>query len=318
MARLYNRALNRLKLRQLSLLVTVGRLGNIQAAAQAENISQPAATRMVKDLEADFDTQLFERTNRGVIPTAQGAALIRHAQLIFTQLSNATQEMEDITEGSAGRIVVGTLLAGAAQLVPMAVQRVLSERPNVTIRIMEGTNDALMPRVQTGEVDMVVGRLPHHRHRKGLMQVPLIHDDVVLVVGRNHPLAGRADLTFDDLRPYGWILPPPETTLRRQMDEVFVEAAQYEPPKVVESVNYLSNRTLLGAGELIGLVPRTVAALDMALNVLTRLDYALPFGSGPIGVTHRGDDQLSPAALLFLLALQEEAEVLNRGRAASS
>ncbi len=317
MARLYNRALNRLKLRQLSLLVTVGQLGNIQAAAQAENISQPAATRMIKELEADFDTRLFTRTNRGVIATEQGAALIRHAQLIFAQLSNATQEMEDITEGSAGRITVGTLLAGAAQLVPLAIQRVLAERANVTIRVVEGTNDALMPRVQTGEVDLVVGRLPHHRHRKGLVQVPLIHEDVVLVVGPDHPLAGRAGLSFDDLRPFGWILPPPETTLRRQIDEVFVEAAQYEPPKVVESVNYLSNRALLSSGALIGLVPRTVAALDLTLKVLSRLDYDLPFGSGPIGVTHRGDTQLSPAARLFLLALQEEATALTQSATAS-
>ncbi len=316
MGRLYNRALNRLKLRQLSLLVAVGQHGNIQAAAQSENISQPAATRLIKELEADFDTRLFTRTNRGAEPTSQGAALIRHAQLIFAQLSAATQEMEDITEGSTGRVVVGTLLAGAAQLLPMAIQRVVNDRPNVTIRVIEGTNDALMPRVQSGEVDMVVGRLPHHRHRKGLMQVPLTQDDVVLVVGRAHPLAGRADLSFDDLRPFGWILPPPETTLRRQIDEVFVEAAQYQPPKIVESVNYLANRTLLGFGAFIGLVPRGVAALDMAMNVLAPLDYALPFGSGPIGVTHRGEDQLSPAASVFLRALQEEAEVLTRGKSA--
>ncbi len=308
----FTRALNRLKLRQLSLLVAVGRLGNIQAAAQAENISQPAATRMIKELEADFATPLFDRTNRGALPTAQGAALIRHAQLIFAQLSSAAQEMEDITEGTAGRVTVGTLLAGAAQLVPMAVQRVTAERPNLHLRIVDGTNDALMPRVHSGEIDMVVGRLPYHRHRKGLSQTALIEDDVVLVVGRNHPLAGRADLSFDDLRPFGWILPPPDTTLRRQIDEVFVEAAQYQPPNVVESVNYLTNRTLLGAGALIGVAPRAVAALDLATNVLARLDFALPFGSGPIGVTHRGEDQLSPAALLFLLALQEEAEVLRR------
>lgn len=312
MGRPYNRALQRLKLRQLSLLVAVGQHGNIQAAAQAEHMSQPAATRMIKDLETDFGTRLFDRTNRGARPTAQGAALIRHAQLIFAQLSSAAQEMEDITEGSAGRIVVGTLLAGAAQLVPMAIQRVIHERPNLQVRILEGTNDALMPAVQSGEIDMVVGRLPHHRHRTGLVQVPLVHDDVSLVAGRAHPLAGQRGLRFDDLRPFGWILPPPETTLRRQIDEVFVESGQYQPPKIVESVNYLGNRTLLGFGELIGVVPRAVAALDMATNVLTRLDYTLPFGSGPVGVTHRGEDQMSPAALLFFLALQEEAGVLSR------
>lgn len=312
MGRLYNRALNRLKLRQLSLLVAVGRLGNIQAAAQAENISQPAATRMIKELEADFDTLLFDRTNRGAIPTPQGEALIRHAQLIFAQLSNAAQEVEDITGGSAGRVVVGTLLAGAAELVPRAIRHVLATRPNVQIRVVEGTNDALMPRVQTGEIDMVVGRLPHHRHRRGLVQVPLSTDEIILAVGQSHPLAGQSALTFDNLRPFGWVLPPSETTLRRQIEELFVEQGQYQPTQVVESVHYLANRALLASSDLIGVAPRAVAAHDVAMKVLAPLDYALPFGSGPLGVTHRGADRLSPAARLFLSALQDVAAPVSR------
>jgi DNA-binding transcriptional LysR family regulator len=314
MRRLDTRALHRLKLRQLGLLIAVGRHGNIQAAALSENISQPAATRMIKELEADFDTRLFDRTNRGVVPTAQGAALMRHAQLIFAQLSTAAQEMEDITEGSAGRIVVGTLLAGAAQLVPMAIQRVLADRPGLQVRVIEGTNDALMPAVQSGDIDMVVGLLPRQRYRKGLIHVPLLQSDAALVAGRTHPLAGRRGLHFDDLRPYSWILPPPETALRRQVDEFFVEAGRFKPSKTIESVNYLTNRALLGMGDLIGILPGAVAAHDIASHVLARLDFSLPFASAPIGVTYQGEDQLSPAARLFMRALHHAAAALERPR----
>lgn len=306
-SRLFDRALSRLKLRQLRLLVAAGKQQNLQNAAQELHISQPAATKMIKDLEADFDVRLFDRTNRGVIPTAHGTALIRHAHLIFAQLGIAAQELEDLTEGSTGRVTIGTLVAGSAKLVPAAIGRVLAERPNVAFKVVEGTNEVLMPRVRTGEIDMVVGRLPTHRHRRDLHQVELVQEDINLIVGRSHPLASRTRLRFDDLRPFGWILPPDETTLRRQMDEVFVEAGQYQPPVIVESVNYLTNRALLAQSKLIGVAPRQVVVLDLALEMLVKLDYALPFGSGPIGVTHRGEDQLSPAALLFLMALQEEA-----------
>ena len=304
---LFDRALSRLKLRQLRLLVAAGKHQNILYAAQSLNISQPAATKMIKDLEADFDVRLFDRTNRGVIPTAHGAALIRHAQLIFAQLSTAAQELEDLTEGASGRVTIGTLVAGSARLVPAAINRVLAERPNVTFKVIEGTHEVLMPRLRTGEIDMVVGRLPTHRHRRDLHQIPLVEEDIDLIVGPSHPLAGRTGLRFDDLRPYGWILPPPETTLRRQMDEVFVEADSYHPPIVVESVNYLTNRALLGQGQLIGVAPRQGVTLDVTLGALARLDYTLPFGSGPIGVSHRGEDLLSPAALVFLGALRDEA-----------
>lgn len=304
---LFDRALSRLKLRQLRLLVAAGKHQNILYAAQSLNISQPAATKMIKDLEADFNVRLFDRTNRGVIPTAHGAALIRHAQLIFAQLGTAAQELEDLTEGSTGRVTIGTLVAGSARLIPAAIGRVLDARPNVAFKVVEGTHEVLMPRLRTGEIDMVVGRLPTHRHRRDLHQVPLIEEDIDLIVGQAHPLAKRTRLCFDDLRPYGWILPPPETTLRRQMDEVFVEAGSYHPSVVVESVNYLTNRMLLRQDKLIGVAPRQSVSLDLALEALVKLDYALPFGSGPIGVTHRGEDQLSPAALVFLSALRDEA-----------
>lgn len=304
---LFDRAVSRLKLRQLRLLVAAGKHQNILYAAQSLNISQPAATKLIKDLEADFDVRLFDRTNRGVIPTPHGAALIRHAQLIFAQLGTAAQELEDLTEGATGRVTVGTLVAGAARLVPGAIGRVLETRPNVAFKVIEGTNEVLMPKVKTGEIDMVVGRLPTHRHRRDLHQLPLIDEDIALLVGKAHPLAGQLSLQFDDLRPFGWILPPPETTLRRQIDEVFMDAAQYQPPLVVESVNYLTNRALLGLGKLIGVVPRQVAVPDLTSGLLVEPDHKLPFSFGPVGVTHRGEGQLSPAAMVFLDALQAEA-----------
>lgn len=304
---LFERAVSRLKLRQLRLLVAAGKHQNILYAAQSLNISQPAATKLIKDLEADFDVRLFDRTNRGVIPTAHGAALIRHAQLIFAQLGTAAQELEDLTEGAIGRVTIGTLVAGAARLVPAAIGRVLESRPNVAFKVVEGTNEVLMPMVRTGELDMVVGRLPTHRHRRDLHQVPLVEENISVIVGRGHPLAGSKALAFEDLRPFGWILPPAETTLRRQIDEVFMDADQYHPPLVVESVNYLTNRALLGQDKLIGVVPRQVAVADIASDLLVELDYRLPFSFGPVGVTHRGDAQLSPAAALFLAALKEAA-----------
>ena len=107
--RIVERALTRLKLRQLRLLVAVGQHGSIQNAAHDLNISQPAATKMIQDLEVDFEVKLFDRTNRGVVPTVFGESLIRHGKLIFAQVSNAAQELDDLNEGNSGRVVVGSL-----------------------------------------------------------------------------------------------------------------------------------------------------------------------------------------------------------------
>ena len=309
--RIVDRAITRLKLKQLRLLVMVGEYGSIQHAARELQISQPAATKLIQDLELDFEVQLFERTNRGVVPTDFGEALIRHGKLIIGQVSNAAQELDDLSEGSSGRVVIGTLLAAAPILLPAAIETLIAERPKVAIKVVEGTNDALMPALYSGEIDMIVGRLPAFRARAELVQEKLFDERILAVVGRQHPLAGKKSVSFRQLRPFGWILPPPETTLRRQIDQYFVSQKQYAPPHVLESVSYLANRALFQKLDLIGLMPEHVVAHDIDEGLLVELNWNVPVGNGPVGISYRGPDSLSPAGTEFLKALRSAANTLD-------
>lgn len=304
------RVLTRLKFKQLRLLVAVGKHHNIQNAARELNVSQPAATKMIKELELDFEVLLFERTNRGVIPTVYGEALIRHGKLIFSQVSNAAQELEDLNEGSVGRVVVGSLLAAAPTLLPLAISQVLKDRPNVTIKVIEGTNEALMPALRSAEIDMVIGRLPVHRHRSEIVQEKLFDESILAVTGPDHPLAGKKGLTFEQLKPYGWILPTSETSLRRQVNRYFIAQDQYFPPSVIESVSYLTNRAVMQSQDLIGILPAHVPAQDIASGGLAAIDWQVPFGAGPVGVSYRMNSQLSPAGTVFLEALRQVGSTL--------
>ena len=309
--RIVDRAITRLKLKQLRLLVAVGDFGSIQHAARELEISQPAATKLIQDLEVDFEVQLFERTNRGVVPTDFGEALIRHGKLILAQVSNAAQELDDLAEGSSGRVVIGTLLAATPILLPAAIETVIAERPNVAIKVVEGTNDALTPALYSGEIDMIVGRLPAYRARARLVQEKLFDERILAVVGRQHPLAGKQSITFRQIRPFGWILPPLETTLRRQIDQYFVSQKQYAPPHVLESVSYLANRALFQKLDLVGLMPEHVVAHDIDEGSLVELNWTVPFGNGPVGVSYRSEDSLSPAGSEFLKALRAAANTLD-------
>ncbi|PWJ16968.1 LysR substrate-binding domain-containing protein [Jannaschia seohaensis] len=311
-ARILDRALTRLKLRQLRLLVAVEREGSIQAAAKTLGMSQPAATKMIQDLELDFEVQLFERTNRGVVATAFGKALIRHATLIFAQLSNAAQELDDLSEGNSGRVVVGTLLAASPALLPGAIERLRVARPNVAVKVVEGTLAVLMPRLLAGEIDMVVGRLPGDCHRATLEQEVLFDGQVTLLAGPDHPLVGAGPVSFETLLDQDWILPPQETTLRQQADQFFARMGA-APRIAVESVSYLLNRAMLRRGPLVGLMPGEVAALDVASGLLAEIDWTPPFGASPVGVSYRGVDGLSPAGVAFLDALRVTAADLAIG-----
>lgn len=303
-----DRAMTRLKLKQLRLLVAVDQHRSIQGAAREVHVSQPAATKMIRDLETDFEVTLFERNNRGVVPTEYGNALIRQGKLILAQVSTVAQELDDLTEGNSGRVVIGTLLAAAPDLLPSAISILMRERPRVAIKIIEGTNTVLTPALLAGEIDMIVGRLPTHRLAAELTQETLFDENISAIVGRQHPLATRKSPSFEELKEFGWILPPPETSLRAQVDQFFTTQEHYAPPCVLESLSYLTNRTLLTTRNLIGLVPEHVVTNDIRNGTLCALDWQVPFGRGPVGISHRGTNYLSPAGIAFMHALRHAAE----------
>ncbi len=307
--RITERVSTRLKLRQLQLLVAIADHQSILGAARQLNISQPTATKLVKDLELDFGVTLFDRTNRGVLPTEFGKTLVRHGKLILAQVSHAAQELDDLNDGSGGRVAVGTLLAASAVLLPEAIRHLHERRPNVTVSVREGTNDILMPALRSGDLDMVVGRLPEYRHRQEVVQERLYDEQICIVARRGHPAAkARGGVRFEKLSGHGWILPPPDTTLRRQIDKEFLDRNLDPPVAAVESVSFLTNRNLLAQSDLLGVFPFHVIEEEVRSGMLAVIPSKLNLSFGPVGVSYRRQGGLSPAAMVFLDTLKLVAE----------
>lgn len=313
--KIIERVSTRLKLKQLRLLVTIAEHRSILHAAKTLNLSQPAATKLLKDLEIDFDVELFQRTNRGVIPTEFGSALVRHGKLILAQLSQAAQELDDLNEGLGGRVVVGTLLAASARLLPRTIERVHRSRPNVSIIVRDGTNDFLMPLLNTGDVDMVVGRLAEYRHREALVQEPLYRERIVVVCRKGHPLDRPGPIGLDELVGRDWILPPVQTTLRRQIDKEFLDSGLPSPSNAVECVSFLTNRSLLLETDMLCVLPYQVVEHEIAQMLLAVVPCRLDISGGPVGVSYRSLESLSPAALEFLNELRSTANELEHTQA---
>lgn len=300
----------RLTLKQLRLVAKLGEISSLYHAAEALNTSQPAATKLLKDLEIELGLILFTRTNRGVVPTEYGEALIRHAKLVLAQLEHAADELGDLVEGTGGRIIVGTLLAASAYLLPTAIARLRAVRPQVRIEVVEGTNDRLMPALQAGDLDFVVGRLPEFRHREALIQEPLYEEHSYPVVRSGHPLTERPSLTLADLTTWEWILQPPETTLRRQIEKAFYDEGLDPPRPAVQSVTMLTNRTLLLSSDMIGVWPSQVVADDVSRRVLSLLPIRLLTTTGPVGISRRRNGKLSPAATALVDELKAVGEAI--------
>jgi len=158
----------RLKLHQMEFVVAIYERRSIAAAALALNISQPAATRMLKEIESILGVKLFERTRLGVTPTPYGDAMIRRARLILSETRLLHDEIAALANGVEGRIAVGTLLAASATLLPLSIERLRQRFPKVSVHILEGTFDVLVPMLRTSDLDILLGRLPRLAGDEGI------------------------------------------------------------------------------------------------------------------------------------------------------
>jgi len=297
--------LHRLKFRQLKLLVTVDEQRNILKASAVLNMAQPAATKNIRDLEDVLGVSLFDRSSRGVTTTIYGEVMIKHAKLILSQIKQVSEELTSLAHGISGHINVGTLLAASPTLIPQSMLVLKKERPNISLTITEGTNDRLMPALRSGELDIVIGRLPEFREREGLSQEELYNEPISVVVRRGHPLLEKNSLTFKDLKEFDWILPPPQTSLRRQIETAFRDAGIEPPVNNFESISILTNFKLLKETDMIAAMPFQVVENN---SELCRLAISLEASTTAIGVTYRTQNTPSPAVSYFIKTLKKVAQ----------
>ena len=117
----------RLKTRQLLLLAAMEEEGNVRRAADSLGITQPAASRLLKELEDMLGVSLFDRTPHGMRATLYGEVMIRHARMVLSNLSHAHDEISALRAGLTGQVRIGVIAAAAATMVPRAIASVKAD-----------------------------------------------------------------------------------------------------------------------------------------------------------------------------------------------
>ena len=292
------------RLQHLELVAQLFESRSVLKASRRLNLTQPTVTRALKDVEATLGVPLFTRTNRGLAPTPYGEIFVRHAKLVLAQLRHAAEELGSLRCGYSGRVSVGTLLAASASILPDAIALLKQERPEVTISVVVGTYDVLVPALLAGDLDMVLGRMPEQGRSRALVYEDFYLEPICLVVRHGHPLTRKRRLTLRQLADAAWLLPLPETTLRRQVERAFLESSVLLPRNVIESVSVLTNRILLRKSDCIGVMPYHVALDDVEQGLLAILPVKLKKLETPVGAILRAPGTLPPAANALLECLR--------------
>lgn len=306
----------RLKFRHLTLLVAIVQHGGVARAAQSLHLTQPAATRTLRELETVAGLPLFVREARGMRPTSYGEALAGHARAVLTEVRRAEEHLEGLRQGHQGTVTVGTLLAGANVLLPRAVARLKQERPQLTVVVREGTLDVLHPALLAGELDVIVGRVgAASEEGDGLHQRLLYRERIMLAVRAGHPLLaapptpGAGAVTLPDALGYPWILPVEQTALRQELGQLFAERGLALPSDRVECTSILTMRALLLQTDMVALLPELVLRDD---ERLAALPVELPSVGRTVGTTEAANRTRTPALTALLHHLDEEAAQLRQ------
>jgi DNA-binding transcriptional LysR family regulator len=297
----------RLKTRQLLLLIALDEQRNIHRAAAELNMTQPAASRQLLDLEELLDVRLFDRLPRGMEPTDYGASMIRHARMALNSLSLAHEDIAALKSGLSGQVCIGAIMSTSMMLLPRAIAQVKQAAPSMRIGVEVDTSNALLHRLRHGSLDFLVARILDDDVAAQLQYEELADEPMCVVTRRGHPLQHASTLLLADLARASWVLSPHGSVLRHRCDSMFRRAGLTPPGNVVDTTALLLIISLLRHSDSLHLMPRDVARSYEQQGILAVLPIEVPLTMDGFGIITRRNHLLSPSAVAVLDAVRAAA-----------
>ena len=297
----------RLKTRQLLLLVHLDEQRCVLRAAQVAGMTQPAASKLLRDIETAVDAKLFERHARGIVPTWYGEIWVRHARLALLEINKAQDEMAALKAGRTGKVAIGTVLSPGTNLIPTTVARVKKQYPAMVISIELDSSRPLVEKLLQGQLDMLVARVLDWQEADELSFEPLADERHAVIAGRGHPLAGKRNLRLEDLVGEAWVLPPPGSLVRDRLVSVFLDRGLTLPANLVQTNSHPVITNLLRMTDMVAPLPREAVQSECDRGDLVVLLEDMGLVMSSFGIITRGLNRLSPGARIVLDALRETA-----------
>jgi DNA-binding transcriptional LysR family regulator len=264
-----------LKLSHLRLLTLFDRVGQIRLVAEALNLTQPAVSKQLAELENGLGVPVLTRVGNRLYFTPVGETLMRRAREVFHQLEQARYEVDSLTSGISGRVSVGAVATVMPAFAPEFVLELKKRAPQVNVSFFEATSDRLFPMLAAGALDFVLSRTgPTGPDAQNFASRRLLDDPIVVVCGRDHPLSTRRQIEPADLAGLPWILPPREAPTFIALQNWLRDAGLTFPDGCVQSISLSANEAMLATYPFLALMPLTLARRAASRNLLTILPIA--------------------------------------------
>ena len=295
----------RLKTRQAMLFVSLAEESNMHRAADKLGMTQPAASRLLKELEDQFDVKFFERHPRGLKPTWYGEIMIRHARAILSSMDQAHLEISEWRAGLQGSIRLGAIIGPATTLIPRLIVRLQAQAPKVRVSVLMDSSQELDKLLQDGGVDIVLARQVGNSKTSHVNHVFKKNVIYTVVVNVNHPLADASSLELSELMDYAWILPPSSSVLMQYFEGMLRRQKLVMMANPIETVALPVLTNLIQQTHMVALLETDVAQIYAKHGMMKMLPIELDFDMDPYCIITAQNRALSPSVQMALSTLKE-------------
>lgn len=250
-----------LKLRHFRLVAAIAAHGQLSPAAAALSMTQPAASRMLTEIEHLIGATLFERRARGMHLTDIGQVVARHADALIGELRETMLEVEEFKRGQGGRVRVGAVTGAAVGYVMPAILELKKSAPGADIHIDVAASDGLIRDLVAGNLDLVLGRVPPSFDPRDFAIARGRTETIDLVVRGHHPLADAGTLSLAELTAFEWVMPAAGAPARQAVEDAFLEAGAVLPDSIINTTSLLAMMALLVSSDAIAPLAREVSRL---------------------------------------------------------
>ncbi|WP_103256483.1 LysR substrate-binding domain-containing protein [Tabrizicola aquatica] len=248
-----------LKLSHLQMMAAFAETGQIGSAAERLGIAQPAASRLLSEVEEMLGLPVRTRAGRGVMLTEAGRVLADRAGRVMQELAEAGREVAEIAAGGVGRVRIGAVTAPALDIVLPALRTARLSHPRIESEVVVAASDILCDQLASGRLDFVIGRVPAGVDA-GLFDGRVIAPEpVALVVRKGHHLAERPPQGPGELMGYDWVLPGEESPLTQAVLARLAALGLPRPSQRLSTASFLLTLALLHQSNVVAPLAQAVA-----------------------------------------------------------
>lgn len=294
----------RIRLRHLHTFVAVAQQGTLGRAAETLNLSQPALSKTLNELEQLTGTRLFERGRLGAQLTLVGEQFLTHAVKVLDALNSAGQALNR-KEGLNNDIVrIGALPTAALGILPTVIGQFHKQQKDITLQVATMNNTMLLAGLKSGEIDIGIGRMSDPELMSGLHYELLFLESLKLVVRPGHPLL-QETVTLSRVMEWPVVVSPKGTVPRQNAEALLQSQGCKMPAGCIETLSASLSRQLTVDFDYVWFVPSGAVKVDLRRGVLTALPIATQGAGEPIGILTRVDATLTPGTQTLLSAIRK-------------